>query len=213
MITYWAENQLFRPMSLYVSGTNLDVLPKNLQADRSRMRGLSIPDDETVRRAAKRNAPVVRLQIRWIEDLLSDGRDWIAGPAVTVADLAVYHALWFLTARTNRLGFELDGYTRIREWRARVKAFGNGRAIYMSPSKALAVAAASEPADLLPSDIFKEDPPIGSAVSVRAADYGRDPVEGELVQLNRERMAVLRKDPIVGRVVVHFPRLGYDLRT
>ena len=38
MIAYWAENQLFRPMSLYVSGRNLDVLPDNLQADRSRMR-------------------------------------------------------------------------------------------------------------------------------------------------------------------------------
>jgi hypothetical protein len=49
-------------------------------------------------------------------------------------------------------------------------------------------------------------------VRVRATDYGRDPVEGELVQFDRERMAVLRQDPIVGRVVVHFPRLGYDLR-
>jgi glutathione S-transferase len=212
MIAYWAENQLFRPMSLYVSGSNLDVLPKNLQADRSQMRGLPIPDDETVRRAAKRNAPAVRVQIRWIEDLLSDGRDWISGPVVTVADFAVYHALWFLTARTDRLGFELDGYTRIREWRARVKAFGNGCATEMSPSEALAVAAASQPADPLPSDIFEEDPPLGSKVRVRASDYGRDPVEGELVQFDRERMAVLRQDPIVGRVVVHFPRLGYDLR-
>ncbi len=212
MIAYWAENQLFRPMSLYVSGSNLDVLPKNLQADRSQMRGLAIPSDETVRRAAKRNAPAVRVQIRWIEDLLSDGRDWIAGPAVTAADLAVYHALWFLTARTDRLGFELDGYTRIGEWRARVQAFGNGTATEMSPSEALALAAASQLADPLPSDPFEEDPPLGSEVRVRAADYGRDPVEGELVQLDRERMAILRDEPGVGAIVVHFPRLEYDLR-
>src|SRR5882672_7004284 len=39
MIAYWAEHQLFRPMSLYVSGTNMDLLPQNLQADRSAMRG------------------------------------------------------------------------------------------------------------------------------------------------------------------------------
>ena len=212
MIAYWAENQLFRPMSLYVSGSNLDVLPKNLQADRSQMRGLAVPSDETVRRAAKRNAPAVRVQIRWIEDLLSDGRDWIAGPAVTAADLAVYHALWFLTARTDRLGFELDGYTHIGEWRARVQAFGNGTATEMSPSEALAVAAASQPTDPLPSDLFAEDPPLGSEVRVRAADYGRDPVEGELVQLDRERMAILRDEPGVGTVVVHFPRLEYALR-
>ena len=212
MIAYWAENQLFRPMSLYVSGSNLDVLPKNLQADRSQMRGLAVPSDETVRRAAKRNAPAVRVQIRWIEDLLSDGRDWIAGPAVTAADLAVYHALWFLTARTDRLGFELDGYTHIGEWRARVQAFGNGTATEMSPNEALAVAAASQPTYPLPSDLFEEDPPLGSEVRVLAADYGRDPVEGELVQLDRERMAILRDEPGVGAVVVHFPRLEYDLR-
>tara|TARA_E500000331_G_scaffold281702_1_gene275216 strand:+ start:704 stop:1264 length:561 start_codon:yes stop_codon:yes gene_type:complete len=94
MIAYWAENQFFRPMSIYVSCSNLDVLPKNLQADCSQMRGLAIPTDETARRAAKRNAPAVRVQIRWIEDLLSDRRDWIAGPAVTAAELAVYHSLW-----------------------------------------------------------------------------------------------------------------------
>ena len=40
MIAFWAENQLFRPMSLYVSGSNMDLLPADLQADRSRMRGL-----------------------------------------------------------------------------------------------------------------------------------------------------------------------------
>src|SRR5690348_5560498 len=33
MIAYWAEHQFFRPVSLYVSGTNHDLLPQNLQAD------------------------------------------------------------------------------------------------------------------------------------------------------------------------------------
>ena len=55
MIAHWAESQFFRPMSLYVSGSNLDVLPWDLQADRSRMRGLPEPSDETVRRAAQRS--------------------------------------------------------------------------------------------------------------------------------------------------------------
>ena len=60
-IAYWAEHQLFRPISLYVSGTNLDLLPSDLQADRSHMRGLPIPSEETVRRAARRSAPAVRV--------------------------------------------------------------------------------------------------------------------------------------------------------
>ncbi len=51
-ISFWAENQFFRPLSLFVSGINLDVLPPDLQADRARMRGMEVPDDATVRRAA-----------------------------------------------------------------------------------------------------------------------------------------------------------------
>ncbi len=212
MIAFWAENQLFRPMSLYVSGTNLDLLPPDLQADRSRMRDLPIPSEATVRRAARRNAPAVRVQIAWVEDLLTDGREWIAGAAVTIADFAVYHALWFLTARSDRLAFELEPYERIRDWMARMQAFGHGDVTPMAPTEALAVAARAEPGPLRASDPFAEDPPLGSRVRVRADDYARDAVDGELVQIDREELALRRTDPQVGEVVVHFPRLGYDLR-
>ena len=82
----------------------------------------------------------------------------------------------------------------------------------MSPREALDVAAAADPAEALISAPFDEDPPLGSRVRVRADDYGRDPVEGELVQIDRERLALVREDPSVGTIAVHFPRLGYDIR-
>jgi glutathione S-transferase len=56
---------------------------------------------------AKRNGPATRVQIAWIEALLSDGREFIVCPVATVADFAVYHTLWFITDRTERLAFEL----------------------------------------------------------------------------------------------------------
>jgi glutathione S-transferase len=212
IIAYWAEHQLFRPMSLYVSGSNQDLLPAGLQADRSLMRGLPIPDADTVARAARRNAPPVRLQIAWIAEVLAGGRDWIAGPAPTVADLAVYHALWFLTARSERLAFELKPYPLIARWMGRVRAFGHGTPTPMTAAEALAVAARSRPAVPRPSRPFAEDPPIGSGVRIRADDYGRDPVDGELVMINAEEIALRRQEPALGEIVVHFPRLGYDLR-
>ena len=49
-------------------------------------------------------------------------------------------------------------------------------------------------------------------VRVRADDYGRDPVEGRLISLEVNEVAISREDPQIGEVVVHFPRLGYDLR-
>ncbi len=212
MIAYWAENQLFRPMSLYVSGNNLDLLPPDLQADRSRMRGLPEPSAETVRRAAARNAPAVRMQIAWVEDLLVDGRKWMAGEAVTMVDFAVYHALWFLTARSERLAFELEPYGRIKEWMGRMRAFGHGVAEPMTGEEALAVALAAEPEAVRALERYDEDPAVGSAVRVRAGDYAQDAIDGELVMIGREEIVLRRDHPQVGSVHVHFPRLGYDLR-
>ena len=211
-IAYWAEHQLFRPMSLYVSGSNLDLLPDNLQADRSRMWGLPVPSAQTVRRAARRNAPAVRLQIARVDALLADGRDWIAGPAVTIGDFAVYHALWFITARSNRLAHELTPYPRIQAWMARMRAFGHGEAAPMEARAALDVAKGATPATPRVSAPFEEDPEVGTTVRIRADDYGRDAIEGELVLIDAEEVALLREDSVVGTVIVHFPRLGYDLR-
>ncbi len=211
-IAFWAEHQLFRPMSLYVSGTNLDLLPGDLQADRSRMRGLPIPSEDTVRRAARRNAPAVRIQIARVDALLADGRDWIAGPSVTVGDFAVYHALWFITARSYRLADELAPYPRIRDWMERMRAFGHGIVVAMEATEALDVARNAIPETPRVSDRFDEDPELGTFVRIRADDYGRDAIEGELVLIDSEEIALRRTDNTVGDVVVHFPRLGYDLR-
>jgi glutathione S-transferase len=211
-IAFWAEQQLFRPISLYVSGTNADVLPETLQADRSRMRGLPVPDAATVARAAKRNAPAVRVQIAMVEDMLSDGRDWVTGSQVSIADFAIYHALWFITGRTSRLQHELAPYPRIAQWMDRMRAFGHGEMQPMSAEEALDVARAATPAPPRPSARCVEDPPLAAAVRVRADDYGRDAIDGELVLIDRDEIAIRRHDPDVGDVVVHFPRLGYDLR-
>jgi hypothetical protein len=191
---------------------NLDHLPAGLQADRSVMRGLPPPDEATMRRAALRNAPLVRAQLPAIESMLSDGRKWIAGPAPCVADLAVYHPLWFFTARTDRLAHELAPYPAIAAWMARVRAFGHGAPTPMAPKRALEIARNAQPLAPEPSTPWPEDPPLGSDVRIRADDYGRDVVNGELVYAGIDELAVRRNDPIVGTVVVHFPRLGYDLR-
>jgi glutathione S-transferase len=212
MIAWWAEHQFFRPVSLYVSGTNLDLLPPTLQADRSAMRGLPPPDAATMQRATRRNAPLVRAQLPQIEALLSDGRHWIVGPEVTVADFSIYHPLWFITARSARLAHELAPYPGIASWMERMRAFGHGTSQPISASDALDIAAAAQPVMPRASQPYPEDPPPGSRVRIRADDYGREPVEGELVLIDAEEIALVRRDPRLGEIVVHFPRLGYDLR-
>ncbi len=57
-----------------------------------------------------------------------------------------------------------------------------------------------------------EDPPLGAPVRVRADDHAQDPISGELVMIDDDEIALRRTDPQVGEVVVHFPRVGYELR-
>ena len=47
---------------------------------------------------------------------------------------------------------------------------------------------------------------------MRPADNARDWVEGEVIFIDANEIALLRHDPVVGNVAVHFPRLGYDWR-
>lgn len=212
VITYWAENRLMRPITLYASGINGDVLPPGLQADRSAMRGLPAPDQATMQRAARRNAALVRAQIPVVEAMLADGRPWILGELPTAADLAVYHPLWFLTARTGRLAFELEPFTRISAWMARVRAFGMGTMMVMSSQAAIDIARDTQPLPVVPSLPHPEDPPLGSQVRIRADDNGQEVVTGELVHASADELALRREDSRAGLVSVHFPRLGYDLR-
>ena len=211
-IAWWAENRLMRPITLYASGLNGDVLPAGLQADRSAMRGLPAPDEVTMLRAARRNAPLARAQIAQVEAMLADGRDWILGAQPTVADLAVYHPLWFLTARTQRLAFELAPFARIGAWMERVRGIGHGRPQSIPAAEAIAMARAAAPAPLPPATPHPEDPPLGSAVRVRADDNGQEVTQGTLVHLAADEIALRREDERAGEVIVHFPRLGYDLR-
>jgi glutathione S-transferase len=211
-IAYWAENRLTRPITLYASGVNGDVLPPGLQADRSAMRGLPAPDAATMERAARRSAPLVRAQLPSIEAMLGDGRAWLLGEAPTAADLAVYHPLWFMTARTQRLAFELAPFTRLVAWMSRVQAIGHGTSSPMSAQQAIDVARESRPLPAAPSVLQPEDPPLGALVRVRADDTGQEVVTGELVHAGTDTLSLRREDPRAGTVVVHFPRLGYDLR-
>ena len=82
----------------------------------------------------------------------------------------------------------------------------------LSSMEALRIAEDAVPAAPRSPQIFDEAPDLGTMVLIRADDYGRDPVEGKLIFLDANEVAISREDPQIGEVVVHFPRLGYDLR-
>ena len=211
-IAGWAEGPLFRSVMLYAWGTNHDLMPQELFEDRARMRGLPTPSSRSVERAAARNAPLVRAQLPFVEDILRDGRSWLCGEMFTVADLAVFHAMWFLTDRSPRLTHELDRFELLKRWMKDVRAFGHGRSRPITAEQALGVARSSSPMPSRTGDRQPEDPEIGSTVEIRAADYAKDSIVGRLELADRDEIAVSTSNEHVSNVVIHFPRIGFEMR-
>jgi glutathione S-transferase len=211
-IAAWAEGQLFRPVMLYAWGTNHDLMTPELFADRAQMRGLPKPSVAAVERAAARSAPLVRLQLALIEEMLADGRRWLCGDGLTAADLAVYHAMWFMTDRSRRLAHEFAAFEMLSTWMKRVCDLGHGRPRRMSAENALGVARMCEPAAPRPSRPQPEDPGLGSLVEIRAADYAQDLIVGSLDFLDEDEVSIRISNDRVGDVAVHFPRVGFEMR-
>jgi hypothetical protein len=49
----------------------------------------------------------------------------------------------------------------------------------------------------------------GDMVDVMPDDYGKVKVSGEIVALSSQHIAIRRRDPRAGEVVVHFPGTGF----
>jgi hypothetical protein len=89
-------------------------------------------------------------------------------------------------------------------------SFGHGNVDMISGKDALTQASAAEPAEIMDA-VFLDNFQAGQSVSVMPIDYGFQPVKGELLAAGMDEIAVARNDDQVGRIVVHFPRTGFQV--
>ena len=144
------------------------------------MRGLPKPSIAAVERAAARNAPLVRLQLSLIEEMLATV---VAGSGATPLPPQTSPSITrcgLMTDRSQRLAHEFAAFQALATWMKRVGDLGHGRPRPMSAEDALDVARACEPAAQRPSRPQPEDPGLGSLVEIRAADYAQDRIVGSL---------------------------------
>jgi len=209
-VNLWADRLWFQTTVAVVFGEIGDNVPEAFKKDREALSGR--PFDTALMKAAAAPARGQwRAAAAFIERGLADG-DFLGGPAPSLSDVASYMNVWWLgsAARDVREAL-LDGQPRTKTWRERMKALGHGTRSEMSGADAVAVAKAAEP-EAAPEGLADASAPAaGSAVTVSADDYGRDPIAGMLVSATLERVTIARDDPQVGRVHVHFPRAGYVL--
>ena len=150
--------------------------------------------------------------LEYLDRLLGDDRKHVLGAAASIADFSVYHCLWFVS-RGGPLAAILDKYPRIQSWFARMKQIGHGVSDRMDSKAAVELAASSKPAAVSPEEFIETHRlPLGAAVTVAAVDYGTDPVAGELMISRPDEIGVRRTDARAGTVVVHFPRVGFEIR-
>jgi glutathione S-transferase len=137
-------------------------------------------------------------------------QDFFFGATPSIADFSVYHSLWFVL-RGGPLAQILDSYPALQAFGERMAAFGHGTHEKLDSGAAIAMAR-----DATPESASENSPSHGLAIGDRviaaATDTGTDPIEGGLYSAGKTRFSIEREDPRAGRVVVHFPRLGFELR-
>lgn len=204
-LSHWGETMF---MDIVLVGFGLGTFPDDFVADRQKM----VPGGVNAG-LAKMLVPSkideIRAKVDLIEQQLGDGRAYLLGDSVSLADLSAYHPLWALRGLpgTDKL---LAPLRHVPEWMARVAAIGHGERVEMESGAAVEVARAAEPTTQ--PQVDAHDPNgrrPGDRVQVFPEAYGRDPVGGELVFADAHEIAIRRTDPRAGAVVVHFPREGY----
>jgi glutathione S-transferase len=209
-LSMWSDRSFFQNTVNLVFGTLFDKVPKEFIEDRERLRGAKF--DVAAMRAAE---PQMRDQFRahagWVEAQLSDGRPWLLG-AFSLADVNAYMNIWYVRARLENAAALIAKYPHILAWERRILAIGHGARSEMSPEEALQIAALATPetpACSDPNDPNGRRP--GDRVAIAPDDYGRDDVQGEIVSLSAQHIAIRRHDAQAGEVVVHFPRAGFHV--
>ena len=214
LLAQWADTTLFWtaiPYAFQPAGLQTmfgNVPPAHAQA--------FLADRKAFRGNAPRMAPAeatasIRVYLERLEGMLDDGRACLLGALPTIADFSVYHSIWFIR-RAGPLAQILESFPRVAQWADRMKGIGHGGCTELSSADALDAARGAAP---ISSPNMTADPIHGIApgerVRIAPTDYGIDPVEGELVAAAPNEWAIRRVDPRAGEVIVHFPRIGFQL--
>ncbi|WP_280155302.1 glutathione S-transferase family protein [Piscinibacter sp. XHJ-5] len=146
----------------------------------------------------------------WLEQQLADSRLFLLGAAPCIADFSVAQSLWYIR-RAPPVTHVLSPFPKLLAWIERVQAFGHGRHETMPSSEAIAAARAAQTTAVVPFD-DRQGFARGEEVTVTPTDYAQDPVTGRLHGLTHDEVAIAREDERAGRLVVHFPRIGYQVK-
>ena len=213
VLAQWADSTLFWSAIPYTmqpagaahifAGAPPDFL-KAFGADRAAM-------TPTLRRATVPDAAAqLASYFGWLESEFTDRRPFLLGAHPCIADFSVAQSLWYIR-RAPPVAHVLTPFPKLIAWYERMAAFGHGSPEKMTSAEALDLAAQTNKyaaCHVEPGAGFEA----GDAVTVSPTDYATDLVSGTLVGLTQHEVVIERHDERAGRLHVHFPRIGYQIK-
>ncbi|MGA0099294.1 MAG: glutathione S-transferase family protein [Steroidobacteraceae bacterium] len=206
----WSDRSFFDPGAGLSMGLNKSLIPTEVIEDRKGF--FNFMDFDRLEQDIPHLYTQLRANLVLVESMLEDGRAYLLGDRPGWADINAYFPVWMARGNIGDAARLLEPFAALRAWEQRMQEIGNGRRSEMDATDALEVARKAEP--LPPAGVLADDPlglAAGARVSVTPDDYGRIPVEGELVTLNDSEVAIRRHTTETGDVIVHFPRAGYRI--
>jgi len=211
IVAQWADTTLFdNAVALAFRPTRFDLMQMMTPEEM----GAFLADRKQMGEGARRVPPAhatARAQlpvfVARIEGMLRD-HPYLMGATPTVADLSAYHCFWFIRLSCPEL---LEPFNALLAWMERVATIGHGTPTAVTSTEALDIARNSRPAARFLKPHTATELQVNQNVRVRSADMGREPTDGALVFATDNEIAIARHDERAGRVLVHFPRVGYDV--
>ncbi len=216
-LSRWTDGALFDLAVKIVLGSAGDALPADFAEDRGRLymgenwaEGLRTANAQLPHLVAQLRAP-----LKWLNEQLGDGRDFLLGASPAAIDAQLYHVVWFVRGRWNGGPTMLAEFPDLVRWESNVNALGHGTSSAMSAEAAIECALSSQP--VTPLGVAEHEPQglsVGDRVTVHPdVNGGEQPVEGTVRMADADTIAVDRSTDEVGTVCVHFPRAGYRIDT
>jgi glutathione S-transferase len=210
-LAQWTDGPLFKDVVTVALVEMSPNMPPEFLADRGPLyfgRDFSLEDIQEKYIDCLAN---VRTQFSWLNDSLKT-KNYLSGSAPGLADALAYYLVWFLRDRMADGKAFLGQFEHLIGWERGIREIGHGSFEKMSDEMALEIA--SSASSMTQEECDPLDPlKIQAGMAITVEPIGGGPaVRGTLHQLTLNRVAVLREDPRVGQVCVHFPRLGYKIR-
>ncbi len=206
---YWSDSNFFQPGAGLSMSVNKEI-PEPVLKDRKAF--FNFMDFDRLDEDVPHLYSQLLAHVELLEEQLADGRDFLFGSAPGLADIHAYFVVWMVCNNVVPVNDYLTPYTNMKAWEQRMATVGHGDRIDMAAEQALTIArqtAVAEGKGSAPGDPL--DVKAGDTVVVEPDDYGKVPVTGRLITLNRREISIRRTDDRAGEVNVHFPRAGYRI--